>query len=269
MLWNAKNGSVWIGGTEMYYVSFGHGDRTLILLPGLSDGLATVKGKALLLAKPYGPFFAHYTVYLFSRKNDMPEGYSIRDMASDQAKAIESLGIDSASILGVSQGGMIAQYLAVDHPELVEKLVLAVSAPRVNDTIRERVNRWTELAKQGKHKELMIDTAENSYSPAYLRRYRKLYPIIGMIGKPASYERFLINANAILHFDIYQELNGITCPTLILGGAEDQIVGVQASYELKEQIAGSELYVYPGLGHATYEEAKDFNDRVLRFLIKR
>lgn len=50
MLWNAKNGEVSLGNTKMNYVSFGHGNRKLIILPGLSDGLATVKGKALMLA---------------------------------------------------------------------------------------------------------------------------------------------------------------------------------------------------------------------------
>ena len=44
-------------------------------------------------------------------------------------------------------------------------------------------------------------------------------------------------------------------------------MGVQASYELKEQIVGSELYFFPGLGHAAYEEANDFNDRVLSLLM--
>ena len=89
MLWNARNGEVPLDGTQMSYASFGHGNRTLILLPGLSDGLATVKGKALLLAKPFTSFFEAYTVYLFSRKDDMPRGYSIRDMARDQAEAME------------------------------------------------------------------------------------------------------------------------------------------------------------------------------------
>lgn len=83
MLWNTKNGSVKIDNTEMYYVSFGHGSKNLIVLPGLSDGLLTVKGKALLLAGSYTKYFNDYTVYMFSRKNDMPEGYSIRDMATD------------------------------------------------------------------------------------------------------------------------------------------------------------------------------------------
>ena len=53
MLWNAKDGSVGAGGAEMDYVRFGKGEKQLVILPGLSDGLATVKGKALMLAPPY------------------------------------------------------------------------------------------------------------------------------------------------------------------------------------------------------------------------
>ena len=61
-------------------------------------------------------------------------------------------------------------------------------------------------------------------------------------------------------------MNKIACPTLIIGGKMDKTVGVRASYEMKNQITGSELYVYPKLGHAAYEEAKDFNQRVFKFL---
>ena len=156
MLWNAKNGTVSIGSTSMSYVSFGHGERVFVLLPGLSDGLMTVKGKALLLAKPYQMFFEKYTVYMFSRKDDMPEGYSIREMADDQAEALRLLGIRKASIMGVSQGGMIAQYLAVNHPDLVEKLVIAVSSPYVNDMIRENIGRWLKYAEEGNQKESLF-----------------------------------------------------------------------------------------------------------------
>lgn len=268
MLWNAKNGQVPVGDTEMSYVSFGYGDKTLILLPGLSDGLMTVKGKALLLAKPYKMFFDRYTVYMFSRKNELPDEYSIRDMAEDQAKAMRELGIGRASVLGVSQGGMVSLFFAADYPELTEKLVIAVSAPRVNEMIRENISKWKEYAEKGDHKNLMIDTAEKSYSPEYLQKYRKIYPVIGAVGKPADYRRFLINAEAILTFDAFEDIPRISCPTLVIGGEEDRIVGVQASYEMKERIPHSELYVYKGLGHAAYEEAADFNERVFRFLEK-
>ena len=256
MLWNAKNGMVAVEGGVMAWASFGRGERVFVILPGLSDGLATVKGKALLLAPPYMAFFERYTVYMFS----------IRDMAADQAEAMAALGIARASVMGVSQGGMIAQVLAAEHPETVEKLVLAVTAPRVSPMIRENVERWMELARRGDHRGLMADTAERSYSEGRLRKYRRLYPLLGRVGRPKDYGRFLANAEAILSFDASPVLGRIACPTLIIGGEEDRIVGVGASRELHERIRDSRLFVCPGLGHAAYEEAGDFNARVLRFL---
>lgn len=266
MLWNAKNGQVPVGDTQMRYVRFGRGERVFVILPGLSDGLTTVRGKALPLAAPYRSFLDRYTVYVFSRKDRLPEPYSIRDMAADQAGALRALGIERACVMGVSQGGMIAQYLAADHPALVEKLVLAVTAPRVNDMIRDNIDRWTGYAKQGDHRQLMIDTAEHSYTGPYLEKYRKIYPLLGHIGKPKDYRRFLINARAILSFDAYAELPRIQCPTLVIGGGEDKIVGPEAAREIAGQIPGCELLIYDALGHAAYEEASDFNDRVFEFL---
>lgn len=267
MIWNAKNGTIPIGNTKMSYVSFGLGKKVLILLPGLSDGLATVDGKALLLAMPYKLFFKDYTLFMFSRKNNLPDNYSIKEMADDQAEAMRKLGIEKASVLGVSEGGMIAQYLAINHADLIDRLVIAVSAPNANDTVHSVVESWIGLAKLQNHKQLMINTAEKSYSEAYLKKYRKIYPVIGWIGKPKNYDRFLINANAILNFDCFNDLKKIICPTFIIGGEADQVVGPMDSYEMHEQIKGSELYMYKKFGHAAYEEANDFNKRVFEFLV--
>ena len=74
MLYNAKNGTVKIGNTTMDYIRFGTGEKNLILLPGLGDGLQTVKGTALPMAFMYRIFVKRYTVYAFSRKNMLPEG---------------------------------------------------------------------------------------------------------------------------------------------------------------------------------------------------
>ena len=265
MLWNARNGGVALAQSEMSYACFGRGPHTLILLPGLSDGLSTVKGKALLLAKPYAAFLDDFTVYLFSRRDDLPEGFTICDMANDQAAAIERLGLQGATVVGVSQGGMIAQSLAIDHPDLIGRLVIAVSAPSANDSVRTCLSRWIEMAWRGDHKALMIDTAEMSYSPQRLRAYRRIYPVLGAVGKPKDYRRFLVNAQAILGFDVREKLARITCPTLVIGAEKDKIVGVAASHEMNGRIRSSELFVYPGLGHGAYEEAKDFYARVFDF----
>lgn len=266
MLWNVKNGSIPMDGTHMSYVSFGSGKRPLVFLPGLSDGLATVRGKGFLLAPPYRLFFDRFTVYMFSRKDALKRGASIRDMAEDQAAALKSLGLKKVCLAGVSQGGMIAQCLAEEYPDLVERLVIAVSSPRADETVRENVEKWAGLAARGRHRDLMIDTAEKSYSPALLKKYRMLYPILGFVGKPSSYDRFLANAEAVLSFDGLKDLSRIQCPTLILGGEEDRIVGPEASRLMHERIPGSRIHLYPGLGHAAYEEAPDFNKRILDFL---
>lgn len=260
-----KNGSVKIENTEMYYVSFGRGSKKLVVLPGLSDGLATVKGKALVCVPPYKRFLKDYTVYMFSRKNDMPEGISIRQMAEDQAKAMKELGIDKAYVLGASQGGMISQYLAVDYPEMVEKLILAVTAPNTNEVVSNAVEIWIDLAKKGEHTALMVDTAEKMYSEKYLAKNRKLFPILAPLTKPKSYDRFFKNAYAILNFDVREGLKDIKCPTLIIAGDDDKTVGNEAPNLLKQGISNSEVFIYNGLGHGAFEEAKDFYDRVFEF----
>ena len=111
-----NNGTLQIAGAAMDYIRFGRGGRTLIILPGLGDGLRTVKGTALPMALMYRAFGKDFTVYAFSRRNSLPQGFTTRDMARDVAQAMEQLGIARADIFGVSMGGMIAQYLAVDHP---------------------------------------------------------------------------------------------------------------------------------------------------------
>lgn len=260
-----KNGCVTVGNTEMYYAAFGEGRRNLIVLPGLSDGLTTVKGKAWLLASPYKRFFHDFTVYMLSRKNNMPEGYSIENMADDQVTAMKNLGIDKACVLGVSQGGMIAQSIAIMYPEVVDRLILAVTAPYANKVATDAVSSWIDMVKRRDHRSLIVDTAEKMYSDGYLQKNRKFFPLIAKFTKPASYDRFLKNANAILRFDVRGELSKIGCPTLIIAGSNDKTVGNDAPGELKEGIANSELFVYEGLGHGAFEEAKDFYDRVLEF----
>lgn len=260
-----KNGSVPVGNTEMYYASFGSGDKKLVVLPGLSDGLATVKGKAGILSFPYRKYLDDYTVYMFSRKNDMPAIYTIKDMAEDQVLAMKLLGIDKACVLGVSQGGMIAECIAINHPEVVTKLILAVTSSNADSVVQDVVTRWMDMADRGDHTALTVDTAERMYSERFLRKNRKFIPMLARITRPSGYDRFRINARAILEFDVRNELSKIKCPVLIIAGSEDHVVGNDAAVELNKGIAGSELFVYDGLGHGLFEEAKDFYDRIFAF----
>ncbi len=264
---NMKSGTVKVEDSDIEYISFGKGSQVLIMLPGLGDGLKTVKGGALPFFIAYRSFSEKYRVYAFSRKNHMEMGYSTRDMAKDQAKAMEILGIDAAYVMGISQGGMIAQHLAIDYPHLVERLVLAVTASRPNKTIQTVIKFWIDMAERGDYKSLIIDTAEKLYSEKYLRKLRLVYPILGRVGKPKDFTRFIVQAHSCLQHNAHCELPKITCPTLVVGGSEDKIVGPAASYEIADQIGNSILFIYPDLGHGLYEEAaSDYNGRVMDFL---
>lgn len=77
-------------------------------------------------------------------------------------------------------------------------------------------------------------------------------------------ERFINLAGACLTCDLYPQLHKISCPALVLGGQEDRVLTGGASRELAGAL-GCELHIYEGLGHAAYEEAGDFNRRILRF----
>lgn len=258
-----KNGCVKVGNTDMYYVTFGGGKKNLIVLPGLSDGLWTVKGKAWLLSGSYKKFFDGYTVYIFSRKNDIPEGYSIREMADDQVNAMKNLGLNSAIFMGVSQGGMISQFLAANYPEVVEKLILVVTAPYANETIKKVVTKWLDMTKTSTHTELMLDTAAKVYTKEFNENNKKYLSALARFTKPKTYDRFRKNANAILNFDARSVLSNIRCSTYIMAGNCDNTVGNDAPYELKSGILQSELIIFDGLGHGLFEEDKDFYNKVL------
>ncbi len=266
MLYHAKNGAVRVEQGNMDYITFGTGSRILVMLPGLGDGLSTVKGKALPFALAYRVYAKEFRVFLFSRKEPLVPGYSTRDMARDQADALDALGIPRAAVLGVSQGGMIAQHLALQRPDLVERLVLAVTAARRTPQMEEAVHIWMDLARRGDYSGLVIDTAERSYSEGFLKRYRPLYPLLTRLGKPKEFQRFLIQAASCLDHDAWGELSRIACPTQIIGGTEDRVIGPNAALELAEAIPNSRLSLCEGLGHAAYEEARDFHTRVLEFL---
>ena len=104
---------------------------------------------------------------------------------------------------------------------------------------------------------------------ANLKKNRKYFPLLARFTKPRGYERFFRNAEAILSFDVRDALSKITCPTLIMAGSDDHTVGNDAAVLLQSGIRGSELYIYEGLGHGAYEEAKDFYDRVFEFCSRR
>ena len=266
IIYHAENGTLKMEETEMHYIAFGNGHKQLILIPGLGDSLKSVKGSALMFAVLYRRFAQDYRVYVFSRKNKLKPNCSTRDMAADLAWAMKQLGIEKAHVVGISQGGMIAQYLAADFAERVEKLVLAVTLCRQNETSQSVISHWLSLAQQEDFPSLFTDMAEKIYTPKRVRIQRPFNPILARILRPKSLNSFIIQAHACLSHDSSAFISSIRCPVLIVGGDQDQVLGKDSAEEIARLIPDSQLKIYPGYGHSAYEEARDFNLQVLEFL---
>ena len=263
MLYGAKELKLTANGMQFDYIRFGSGKKPLIMIQGLNT--RGIKGAALSLAYMYRIFAKEYTVYLFDRRPVVYDGITVRDMAADIASAMDALGLKNADVFGTSQGGMIAQYLAIDRPDLVRKLVLAVTLSRNNDTVKQVVGDWIEMAERGDMKRFVLDMAEKMYSETYVKKYRPLMPLLTILQKPKDVQRFVILAKSCLTCDTYDILDKIKCPTLVIGGKQDKVVSGIASEEIAEKL-GCALHMYENLGHAAYEEAQDFNQMVYDFL---
>lgn len=145
VFWKLKESSVSVGQSRVDYAVFGKGDKPMVIIPGLT--LRDVKGAGAGLAMMYRTFAKDYRVYVIDKKRDILEGCTVADLAADTAMAMHALGIENASVIGVSLGGMIAAELAIEYPKAVGALVLGVTAARTNDTMRAVVGRWIELAE--------------------------------------------------------------------------------------------------------------------------
>ena len=263
MMYDAKELKLNIQNMQFDYITFGRGRKPLVMIQGLNT--RGIKGSALSLAYMYRIFAKDYKVYLFDRRPTVYDGITVRDMAADIAMAMDTLYIKNADVFGVSQGGMIAQYLAIDRPDLVNKLVLAVTLSQNNATVKQVLNHWIEMSERGAMKGLVADMAEKMYSDAYVKRYRPFMPLLTILQKPKDVRRFVILAKSCLTCDTYEYLDKINSPVLVIGGKQDKVVTGAASEEIAKKL-GCKLHMYDSLGHAAYEEAKDFNQTVYDFL---
>ncbi len=91
---STKGKTLYFNDKSMDYVTFGTGNQPLVIIPGLGDGLRTVKGMAMPFSTTYRILAERYKIYVFSRINELRQGYTTRDMAADVAEAMETLNLD-------------------------------------------------------------------------------------------------------------------------------------------------------------------------------
>ena len=251
---------------SMNYFRFGRGGKTLVILPGLS--IQSVMGAADAVAAAYQSLEDRYTIYVFDRRAELPSLYTVRDMARDTAEAFAALGLRKVCLFGASQGGMIALVLAIEHPELVGKMVLGSSSAHVQQAQYREIEDWVRLAKAGDREGLYLAFGREIYPPEVFKQYRDTLIAAAATVTDAELSRFIILAEGIKDFNVSDELEKIRCPVLALGVYEDAVLDSDATMEIAEKLDDRpdfRLYLYVGYGHAAFDTAPDYRQRILSF----
>lgn len=262
--------TVRVGGFEMEYACFGHGPRPMVVIPGLA--IKGVMKSASTLVVPYKMFTEDYTLYFFDRRKDVAPDYSLTQIATDQMMVMDALGLKDVALYGVSQGGMVAQQIAAERPNLVWKLVLGCSTSKAEPEQLEVIGNWTRLARAHDREGLVEAFIRDSFSVKFVERYGRALRAMYKDVSEAEMDRFAIFSRECDSVDTREALGRIKCPVLVLAASDDRVVLPVASEKIVDKLKASgvpyEFQMFEGYGHAAFDELKEYKACIYEFLQK-
>jgi pimeloyl-ACP methyl ester carboxylesterase len=231
------------------YLAVGQGPP-LVVFSGLTAEHANPTGLARRFElQTLRPMASHFTVYALNRKPGLPAGSTIKDLAGHYARAIAHEFSGPVCIQGSSTGGSIAQQFAIDHPQLVRRLVLAATACRLSPHGREVQRRFAELTRQGRPRRAWAALGPTlAATVAGGRAFAVMMWLVGQrVEDPSD---MLVTVAAEDAFDACAELHRITAPTLLVAGGRDRFYSPELFRKTAERIPNGRLRLYPDKGHA-------------------
>jgi pimeloyl-ACP methyl ester carboxylesterase len=259
-------------GINLYYEEKGSGDPLLLIMGITAPGSVWEKH----LAHWEKSFRCIVVDNRGVGLSDKPPGpYSSAQMADDCAGLLRHLDLRDVRVVGVSMGSIIAQQLAIRHPELLRSLVLMCPWARCDRMAETIFRHMVDCKARLRPEEFSLYVQLLIYSKASFddkksfeglvedRKNAALepnpQPLIGLEGQ----------AEACIHHQVLEQLPSISHPTFVLGGEVDAFTPQWMTREVAEAIPNSQLHIYPGSGHAFHwENLEDFNQRVNQWLLE-
>jgi 3-oxoadipate enol-lactonase len=206
------------------------------------------------------------------RSRAVVQAYSTEVMADDAASVLDDAGIEHAHVYGVSLGGMVAQQVALRHPERVTSLVLGATyaggpcAYPPSDEVLAFLRRRAFLA----HEEAALRSVPFNYSEACRTAYPERIDadLAQRLTNGFAMEAYWAQLWAAATHDTYARLPEIAAPTLVVHGTADRMIPVQNGRVLAERIPGARLTEIPGAGHLYPTEAPEIDDEISTFMVE-
>lgn len=181
--------------------------------------------------------------------------YTLSDMAADTAGLLDTLGWESAHVVGISMGGMVAQTLAIEHPGRIRTLTSMMSTPSIALAPPTEAAMAALLGPPARDREEAIANAAAVWqvigSPGYDFDHERVARVAGL-----SYERGYDPAGSTRQLiaimtapDRTERLRELTVPTLVMHGDEDPLITPPGGVATADAIPGAKLLTFPGMGH--------------------
>ena len=133
------------------------------------------------------------------------------------------------------------------------------------------MDKWINLAQKKDAEGLYLEYGKEIYPPEVFEQYKEYFIETAKTVTDEELERFVILAKSIIDFDVTGDLKKISCPVLALGVYEDTVLDSDATMEIAENLDYRHdfaLYMYKGYGHAAFDTAPDYRQRIHDFLIR-
>lgn len=254
-------------GKSIYYEEYGSG-RPIVVLNGIMMSCGS-------WAEFVEPFSAQNRLILLdmldqgrSAKMDAPFSQALQ---VEVVKALlDHLGLDKASLLGISYGGEVAQRFAVQYGERLDRLVLFNTTPSTGPWLRDIGDAWNLAASDPDA--YYLTTIPVIYSPAFYREHNAWMENRRKLLKPVFSNSDFIGSmirltNSAADFDVTEDLFRVQAPTLVVSCQEDYLTPLAEQRRIAELIPDCQYVIVPHCGHASmYEQPVLFTSLALGFI---
>jgi 3-oxoadipate enol-lactonase len=256
-----------VGGRRLFHQRSGRGSEPLLLIQGMS-GTHLAWGEPFLEALADDFDVVAYDHRGVGRSDPVSEPFTIAELAADAAGLLDALGWETAHVAGISMGGMVAQELALGHPDRLRSLTLGCTycgGEGSSLIAPEDAGPLLEAMGSGNLDRVFAAMYEVNLSPAFRADESNYADFTAMAGAlPARQQTVQLQIQALYGHDTQARLAEIAAPTLVVHGTEDKMIPVANGELIASLIPGARLEIFDGVGHLFWWEQPERSAGLIR-----